>query len=188
MSDKIPGPDRKAAMTAHDPAPKIWRGRFFEDLVAGDVHRSRLGRTVSEADNTWFTLLTCNTNQVHFNSEFAARTRFGRPLVNSCLTLSIVVGLSVADTSENASANLSWESISLPHPVFAGDTLWAESEVLECRESRTRPNVGIVSVRTRGINQREEVVVEFRRTFMIYKRDAPEVADAFPQPHADWGV
>lgn len=170
----------------HEPAPKVWSGRFYEDLEVGDVFRSRIGRTISETDNTWFTLLTCNTNQVHFNSEFAARTRFGAPLVNSCLTLSIVVGLSVADTSENATANLSWDAIALPNPVFVGDTLWAESEVLERRESRSRPTVGIVSIRTRGINQRREVVVEYRRSFMIYKRDAPEVGDAFPATDAGW--
>src|SRR2546430_9380225 len=100
-------------------APKEWRGRFFEDMEVGDVYRSRLGRTIEQTDNTWFTLLTNNTNQVHFNSEFAAATEFGRPLINSCLTLSIVVGLSVADTSENAMANLGWDSISMPKPVFA---------------------------------------------------------------------
>ena len=170
----------------HEPAPKTWSGRFFEDLEVGDVYRSRLGRTISETDNTWFTLLTCNTNQVHFNREFAERTRFGQLLVNSCLTLSIVVGLSVPDTSENATANLSWEGISLPNPVFVGDTIWAESEVLERRESRSRPTVGIVGVRTRGINQRREVVCEYRRSFMVYKRDAPEVADGFPATETPW--
>lgn len=162
--------------------------RFFEDLQVGDVYRSRLGRTISETDNTWFTLLTCNTNQVHFNAEFAGRTRFGKPLVNSCLTLSIVVGLSVPDTSENATANLSWEQIALPNPVFAGDTLWAESEVLERRRSRSRPTVGIVGVRTRGVNQRGEVVCEFRRSFMVHARDAPEAADGFPATEASWTV
>ena len=161
---------------------------FFEDLQVGDVHRSRIGRTISETDNTWFTLLTGNTNQVHFNEEFAKGTRFGQILVNSCLTLSIVVGLSVADTSENAVANLSWESISLPSPVFVGDTLWSESEVLERRESRSRPTVGIVGVRTRGINQRGEVVCEYRRSFMVPKRDAPEARDAFPVPEAPWST
>jgi acyl dehydratase len=170
----------------HDLAPTAWSGRFYEDLAIGDVYRSRLGRTVSEADNTWFTLLTCNTNQVHFNSEFAARTRFARILVNSCLTLSIVVGLSVPDTSENATANLSWDAINLPNPVFIGDTLWAESEVLERRESRSQPTVGIVAIRTRGINQRREVVIEYRRSFLVYKRDAPEVADGFPATDAPW--
>lgn len=169
-------------------APKVWRGRFFEDLEVGDTYRSRIGRTIGETDNTWFTLLTCNTNQVHFNTPFAEGTRFRKPLVNSCLTLSLVVGLSVPDTSENATANLEWTDVKLPNPVFAGDTLWAESEVLERRESRSRPDVGLVGVRTRGLNQHGEVVVEFRRTFMIYKRDAPAVADGFPRTDAAWTV
>src|SRR5439155_6272367 len=107
-----------------------WRGRFLEDFAPGDVYRSRLGRTVSETDNTWFTLLTMNTNQMHFNAPYAERTEFGQPLVVSTLTLAVVLGLSVADTSENAVANLGWGDIRLPKPVFAGDTVWAESEVL----------------------------------------------------------
>jgi itaconyl-CoA hydratase len=162
--------------------------RFFEDLAVGDVYRSRLGRTITEADNVWFTTLTMNTNQIHFNVPYAERTQFGKPLVVSTLTLAIVLGLSVADTSENAAANLGWTEIKLPKPVFAGDTLWAETEVLEARESASNPSVGIVAVRTRGLNQRSEVVIEFRRSFMAYKRDAPEVADLFPETEADWSV
>jgi itaconyl-CoA hydratase len=131
-------------------APKQWRGRFYEDFAVGDVFRSRVGRTVTRVDNQWFTLLTHNTNQVHFNEVFAERTPFGQPLVNSAFTLALVTGMSVPDTSENAAANLSWTDIKLPNPVFEGDTLWSESEVLETRESRSRPNVGIVGVRTRG--------------------------------------
>ena len=174
-------------VTASEPlAPKKWQGRFFEDMEVGDVYRSRLGRTISDTDNTWFTLLTCNTNQVHFNHEFAANTTFAQPLVNSCLTLSVVVGLTVADTSENAMANLAWDAIKLPNPVFAGDTLWAESEVLDKRESASRPDVGIVSVRSRGINQRREVVVEFRRTFMVYRKAAAQGLDCFPDAVTDW--
>ena len=175
-------------MSEQAQAPKVWRGRFFEDLEIGDVYRSRIGRTISETDNTWFTLLTGNTNKVHFNEEFAKGTRFGRILVNSCLTLSIVVGLSVPDTSENATANLSWDKISLPKPVFAGDTIWAESEVLAKRESQSRPTVGIVGIRTRGINQRREVVVEYRRTFMVYKRTSPQGELTFPGTDAEWRV
>jgi itaconyl-CoA hydratase len=163
-------------------------GRFFEDLAVGDLYRSRLGRTITEADNVWFTTLTMNTNQIHFNVPYAERTQFGKPLVVSTLTLAIVLGLSVADTSENAAANLGWTEIKLPKPVFAGDTLWAETEVLEARESASNPSVGIVSVRTRGLNQRGEVVIEFRRAFMAYKRDAPEVVDVFPETDADWSV
>jgi itaconyl-CoA hydratase len=169
-------------------APKQWRGRFYEDFAVGDVYRSRVGRTLTRVDNQWFTLLTHNTNQVHFNDVFAARTPFGQPLVNSAFTLALVTGLSVPDTSENAAANLSWTDIKLPQPVFEGDTLWSESEVLETRESRSRPNVGIVGVRTRGINQRREVVIEFRRTFMVYRRDAAEAADMFPQAATEWTV
>jgi itaconyl-CoA hydratase len=169
-------------------APKQWRGRFYEDFAVGDVYRSRVGRTVTRVDNQWFTLLTHNTNQVHFNEVFAERTPFGRPLVNSAFTLALVTGLSVPDTSENAAANLSWTDIKLPQPVFEGDTLWCETEILETRESRSRPNVGIVGVRTRGINQRREVVIEFRRTFMVYRRDAAEAADMFPQAATEWTV
>jgi itaconyl-CoA hydratase len=169
-------------------APKEWRGRFFEDFEVGDVFRSRLGRTVTETDNVWFTCLTMNTNQVHFNTPFAERTRFEQPLVNSTFTLALVAGLSVPDTSENAAANLGWTDIKLPNPVFVGDTIWVESEILELRESRSRPNVGIVTLRTRGINQRREVVVEYRRSFMLYKRSAPEVADTFPVTDAEWTV
>jgi acyl dehydratase len=169
-------------------APKDWRGRFLEDFTVGDVFRSRLGRTITEADNVWFTCLTMNTNQVHFNTEFAARTRFGRPLVNSSLTISLVTGLSVSDTSENATANLGWTDVRLPNPVFVGDTLWAESEILALRPSASNPTVGIVSMRTRGVNQRGEVVIEFLRTFMVYSREAPEARPGFPDVAAPWTV
>jgi itaconyl-CoA hydratase len=169
-------------------APKEWRGRFFEDFVVGDTFRSRIGRTITEADNIWFTCLTMNTNQIHFNTPYAERTQFGRPLVNSTFTLALITGMTVPDTSENAAANLAWTDIMLPKPVFAGDTLWAESEILELRESRSNSSVGIVSMRCRGINQRREVVIEFRRTFMVYKRDAREATPAFPGTDADWTV
>jgi itaconyl-CoA hydratase len=164
------------------------RGRFLEDFEVGAVYRSRLGRTLTETDNTWFTLLTMNTNQMHFNAPFAERTEFGRPLVVSTLTLAVVIGLSVADTSENAIANLGWGDIKLPNPVYAGDTLWAESEVLAARESGSRPNCGIVRIRSRGINQRREVVIEFTRSFLVLKRDAPEAESLFPTTDTDWSV
>jgi itaconyl-CoA hydratase len=169
-------------------APKVWRGRLFEDFDVGDRFRSRLGRTVTETDNVWFTNITQNTNQLHFNVPYSERTRFGQPLVNSCFTLSLVVGLSVADTSENAAANLSWTDIKLPNPVFVGDTLWAESEVTDVRSSESRPSVGIVGVRTRGVNQRGQTVIEFRRSFMVYRRGAAEASDMFPEPQSDWAV
>jgi acyl dehydratase len=169
-------------------APKLWRGRFYEDFETGDVFRSRLGRTITETDNVWFTCLTMNTNQMHFNVPYAEGTRFGQPLVNSAFTLALVTGLTVPDTSENAAANLAWTDIKLPKPVYVGDTLWAESEILETRESRSNPNVGIVSMRCRGVNQRREVVIEFKRTFMVYKRDAKEATPAFPGTDTDWSV
>ncbi len=169
-------------------ASKEWRGRCFEDFDVGDVFRSRLGRTITDADNIWFTCLTMNTNQIHFNAEFAAKTRFERPLVNSTLTLALITGLTVPDTSENAAANLAWTDVKLPKPVFVGDTLWAESEILELRESSSNPSVGIVSMRCRGVNQRGEVVIEFRRTFMAYRRGAADGLAAFPEPRDEWTV
>jgi acyl dehydratase len=176
-------------MTDSAVAPKQWRGRFLEDFEVGDLFRSRLGRTISEVDNTWFALLTMNTNQTHFNVEYAARTEFERPLIVSSLTVAIVLGLSVADTSENAIANLGWEQIRLLRPVFAGDTLWAESEVLGVRESRSRPGCGVVEVRTRGVNQRGEVILEFRRSFMVLKRAAADdVLANVPRATDEWGV
>jgi acyl dehydratase len=175
-------------MATEQAAPKVWRGRFWEDFEVGDVFRSRFGRTITETDNVWFTCLTMNTNQVHFNVPFAERTRFGRPLVNSALTLALVTGMTVPDTSENAAANLSWTDIELPNPVFVGDTLWAESEVTDTRESRSNPTVGIVTLRCRGINQRREVVIEFKRVFMVYRRDAPEAQDVFPGTDESWRV
>ena len=169
-------------------APKEWRGRFYEDFGVGDVFRSRFGRTITRTDNIWFTCLTMNTNPMHFSEPYAAGTRFGQPLVNSAFTLAVVTGLTVPDTSENAAANLAWTDIKLPKPVFEGDTLWAESEILELRESRSNPSVGIVAMRCRGINQRQEVVIEYKRTFMVYKRAAPEVTDTFPQTEESWTV
>ena len=169
-------------------APKEWRGRFYEDFEPGDTFRSRFGRTVTQTDNIWFTCLTMNTNPIHFSEPHAARTQFQRPLVNSAFTLALVTGLTVPDTSENAAANLAWTDITLPKPVFEGDTIWAESEILTKRESRSNPSVGIVSMRCRGVNQSGETVIEFKRTFMVYKRDASEVADTFPATHDDWTV
>jgi itaconyl-CoA hydratase len=169
-------------------APKEWRGRFYEDFEVGDVFRSRLGRTITATDNTWFTNLTLNTNQVHFNAPYAEATRFGQVLVNSCFTLALVAGLTVPDTSENAVANLGWTDIRLPSPVFVGDTLWAESEILDLRPSESRPTAGIVSMRSRGVNQRGEVVIEYLRMFMVPRRSAPEASSSFPVTDAEWGV
>ena len=148
-------------------------GRFFEDFEVGATYQHRPGRTLSEADNTWFTLLTMNTHPIHFDAEYAKKSEFGRPLVVSTLTLAVLVGMSVADTSLNAVANLGWKEIKLPKPVFAGDTLYAESTVLAKRESKSRPNEGIVTIRTIGRNQHKEVVCEFERTFLVMTRAHP---------------
>jgi itaconyl-CoA hydratase len=145
-------------------------GRYYEDFEVGTTYHHRPGRTLSEADNTWFTLLTMNTHPIHFDAEYAKRTEFGKPLVVSTLTLAVLVGMSVADTSRNAVANLGWKEIKLPKPVFAGDTLYAESTVLDKRDSKSRPNEGIVTIRTLGRNQHGDVVCEFERTFLVMKR------------------
>ena len=154
-----------------------WRGRFWEDFEVGDVYEHPLGRTVYAADNSWFTLLTQNTAPIHFDAHYAAQTEFGKPLVNSCLTLAIITGQSVTDISQNVMANLGWDEVRIPNPVFEGDTIYSRSEVLEKRESRSRSNVGLVTVRTTGFNQDGTEVMSFRRTAMIYKRgQAPKIA------------
>ena len=158
-----------------------WRGRFYEDFEVGDVYEHPLGRTVTTTDNLWFTLLTQNTAPVHFDHNYAAQTEFGRPLVDSTFTLALVTGQSVTDVSQNVFANLGWDEVRLPAPVFEGDTIYSSSEVLEKRESRSRPDVGIVRVKTTGYNQDGTVVITFGRTVMVYKRDhAPKV----PRPSA----
>ena len=146
--------------------------RCLEDFEVGAVFEHWPGRTISEADNTWFTLLTMNQHPVHFDAEFAGTTEFGKLLVNSCLTLSMVTGMSVADVSRGAIANLGWEKVRLPAPVFVGDTLRARSEVLAVRESSSRPNQGIVTVRTTGTRQTGDVVIEFERSMLIPSRAA----------------
>jgi itaconyl-CoA hydratase len=152
------------------PTKPGWSGRRYEDFAVGDVYEHPLGRTLLAADNVWFTCLTMNTNPIHFDAEYASRTEFGRPLMNSCFTLALVTGLSVTDLTQNAVANLGWDEVRLPHPVFEGDTIYARSEVLETRESRSRPDVGLVRVKTIGINQHGTPVIEFKRTFMVWKR------------------
>jgi len=147
-----------------------WSGRVFEDFAVGDVYEHPLGRTILEADNVWFTCLTMNTNPIHFDGEYAKQTEFKKRLVNSCFTLSLVTGQSVIDLTMNAVANLGWDEVRLPHPVFEGDTIYARSEVLEARESKSRPNAGLVRVKTTGVNQNGTTVIEFTRTFMVWKR------------------
>ena len=161
-----------------------WTGRVYEDFEVGDIYNHPLGRTVLAADNVWFTLLTMNTNPIHFDHVYTSRTEFGRPLVNSTFTLALVTGQSVTDLSQNVMANLGWDKVRLPNPVFEGDTIYARSEVLKKRESKSRPNVGIVRVRTTGFNQDGTVVIEFQRTFMVYKQGhVPETGrPKLPEP------
>ena len=145
-------------------------GRYYEDFVVGDIYEHRPGRTITETENTWFTLLTMNTHPLHFDAEYAKHSEFGRCLVASPFTVSLIVGMSVSDVSQKAIANLGWTDIKLTHPVFAGDTLYAESEVLAKRESKSRADAGIVSVRSIGKNQDGAVVCTFDRTMLVQRR------------------
>ena len=158
-----------------------WQGRFFEDFEVGDIYEHPLGRTVTTTDNAWFTLLTQNTAAIHFDRHYAEQTEFGRPLVDSTFTLALVTGQSVTDVSQNVFANLGWDEVRLAAPVFEGDTIYSQSEVLEKRESRSRENVGIVTVKTTGYNQQGTVVITFKRTIMVYKKGhAPEIVRFTP--------
>ncbi len=156
-----------------------WTGRFYEDFEVGDIYPHPVGRTITQTDNIWFTLLTVNPNPIHFDAVYAAKTEFGRPLVDSTFTLALVTGLSVGDLSQNA-INLGWDDVRLPNPVFDGDTLYARSEVLSKRESKSHPTRGIVQAKTTGYNQDGKVVIEFRRTMMVYKRDHAPTSPSLP--------
>jgi acyl dehydratase len=145
-------------------------GRYYEDFAVGDIYEHRPGRTITEADNIWFTLLTMNTHPLHFDSAYAAKSEFGKPLVNSCLTLALVTGMSVSDISQKATANLGWDKVRLTAPVFNGDTIYAESEVVDKRESAKRPDQGIVTVRTTGKKADGTVFMTFERSVLVPKR------------------
>jgi itaconyl-CoA hydratase len=156
-------------------------GNFYEDFAIGQIYRHQLGRTIGEADNRWFSLLTMNTNQLHFNADYAKKSEHGQELVNSGLTVALVLGISVADISQNAIANLGWTEIRLTAPVFVGDTLYGESIITGLRPSASRPHAGIVTCATRGINQRGEEVLDFERTFLVWRSDADAIL-YFPEP------
>jgi itaconyl-CoA hydratase len=145
-------------------------GRYYEDFQVGDVYEHRPGRTISETDNSWFTLLTMNTHPLHFDKAYAEKSEFGQLLVNSALTLSIVAGMSVSDTSQKAIANLGWSDIKLTAPVFVGDTIYAESEVLDKRESKSRPTQGIVKIKTIGKKADGTVFMTYERSMLIPKQ------------------
>ncbi|MDB5816808.1 MAG: MaoC-like dehydratase [Rhizobacter sp.] len=145
-------------------------GRHYEEFHVGDVYEHRPGRTITETDNTWFTLLTMNTHPMHFDAEYAKASEFGRCIVCSPFTVALMVGMSVTDVSQKAIANLGWSDIKLTFPLFAGDTLYATSEVLDKRESASRPGAGIVTVRTVGTNQDGKAVCTFNRTMLIARQ------------------
>lgn len=161
-------------------------GNYFDDFSVGEVYKHPLGRTISDVDNQWFTLLTMNTNPNHFDAHLAEATEFGRPLVNSALTLAIVVGQSVYDISQNAFANLGWKNIELVAPVFVGDTIYAESKVVGLRESQSRPYACIVTVQTLGYNQDGVVFMTFERSVYVYKRSGSPIGDTFPTVDDAW--
>ena len=144
-------------------------GRYFEDFKVGDIYEHRPGRTITQTDNTWFTLLTMNTHPLHFDEEYGKATEFGRTVVCSPLTVSLMAGMSVSDVSQKGIANLGWTDIKLTHPLFTGDTLYAESEVLSKRESKSRPHAGIVTVKTIGKNQDGTVVCTYERSILVPK-------------------
>jgi itaconyl-CoA hydratase len=167
---------------AEQAGPSGWRGRFFEDFQVGAVYRHPLGRTVLPTDNSWLTLLTQNSAPIHFDAHYASQTTWGRPLVDSTFTLALVTGQSVTDISQNVFANLGWDRVRLPNPVFEGDTIYSQSEVLDLRDTASRPEVGIVVVRTIGFNQEGTIVITFERTLMVYRAAfAPQLEQVEPQ-------
>ena len=161
-------------------------GRFYDDFAVGDVYQHPFGRTISEADSTWFTQLTCNTNQNHFNAHLAKSNPIteGRVIVNSGFTVALVLGLSVIDMSQNAVANLGWTDIKLTHPVYVGDTIYAESVCTGMRESSSRPGMGVITMKTRGLNQHGDVIVTWTRSVMVPKRETGIGQGYFPQANS----
>lgn len=150
-------------------------GLYYEDFNVGDVFEHRPGRTILDADNVWFTLLTLNPQQVHFDNEYASKTEWKKLLVDSTFTLALVTGMSVNTISGKVVANLGWDEVRLTHPVFAGDTIYAESTILSKRESKSRPDQGIVTVLTKGFNQNNKEVISFKRTVLVYKKQENKI-------------
>ncbi|NDK32339.1 MaoC family dehydratase [Nesterenkonia haasae] len=158
-----------------------WNGRLFEDFNVGDVYYHPFGKTVTQSDNHQFTLMTQNVAKTHVDAHFAAGSEFGRPLVNSTLTLALVTGQSTIDLSMNVFANMGWDEVRMPAPVFEGDTIYSRSKVLAVRGANSRPNLGLVTVATEGYNQDGVVVISYRRTFMVYRQgELPSVTHSRP--------
>ncbi|MGD8325935.1 MAG: MaoC family dehydratase [Sphingomonadales bacterium] len=160
------------SVTHKEVGPNRYResfGRYLEEFEVGHIYEHRPGRTITETDNTWFTLLTMNTHPLHFDKEYAKHSEFGKPLVASPFTVAVLLGMSVSDVSQKAIANLGWTDIKMTAPLFVGDTLYGETEVLDKRESKSRPTQGVVSVRTRGFNQDGVMVCQFDRSVLVPK-------------------
>lgn len=170
-----PGPSPEARVVAG------WTGRLFEDFVVGDIYYHPFGKTISEADNQSITLMTQNVSKTHVDHNFAKNTEFKQPLVNSVLTLALVTGQSTMDLSMNVYANMGWDEVRMPHPVFVGDTIYSRSKVLTTRPSRSRPHLGLVTAASEGFNQDGRIVLSYRRTFMVYRHGCmPDVESARP--------
>lgn len=182
MSDEVAA--EETAGVSADGAGRVvpgWVGRLFEDFAVGDIYYHPFGKTVTESDNQWFTLLTQNVAKTHVDRNFAAGTEFGKPLVNSAFTLALVTGQSTIDLSMNVFANMGWDQVRMPSPVYEGDTIYSRSKVLETRASASRPNLGLVTVATEGFNQNGIIVISYRRTFMVYRHGhLPSVASSRP--------
>ena len=151
------------------PETSTYAGRYFEDFVVGDIYYHPMSKTVTQADNQIYTLATQNTSKTHLDVNFAKQTEFGVPLVNSTFILALVTGQSTIDLSFNVYANLGWDPVRMPNPVFEGDTIYSRSKVLAVRESKSKPSVGIVTVATEGFNQDSTIVISYERTFMVYR-------------------
>lgn len=156
-----------------------WVGRYYEDFTIGDIYRHSFGRTVTETDNIWSSCITHNTNQIHFNSDYSAKTFYKRPLMNSCFTLALIDGMSEMDTSLNGRI-LEWTNVRMPNPLFNGDTVYAESEVIDKTEIDAGQGQGIVKIKTRGVNADGQVIIEYFKRIMVYKMDSAPNTDVFP--------
>lgn len=157
-----------------------WHGRYFEDFRVGHVYKHPFGRTVTESDNVWLTNIVMNLNPMHFNEAYASQTEFGQRLVNGTVVIALAVGMSVIDVTVNATANLGYDNVTHHAPVFRGDTLFAESEVLDVRESESRDHIGIITTELRAYNQDDDLVLSLDRTAMVLKREFAQPSAATP--------
>ncbi|WP_411968921.1 MaoC family dehydratase [Haloferax sp. YSSS75] len=182
-TDETLADSRRASISTDGSGRRLvagWQGRYYEDFTVGDIYKHPYGRTVTETDDVWLTNVTMNLNPMHFNEAYAAETEFGERLVNGLVVIAMAVGMSVIDVSQNATANLGYDEVRHHAPVFHGDTLFVESEVLEKRESSSRDHVGIVTTELRAFNQDDEKVLSLKRTPMVLKREYAKPTPAKP--------